>query len=185
MANTFEFRLNGGVGYVRHEIRYKGRPLIIDTRPIDGGLYETAAIRRNGEELAMVRSTAPAVAARIHENVLRSFLPADLLRLSDDLAASVSASYDEYKNHNDGGTSNLDAPVIRIPGGHAGTVDAAASLVGESCFQWQKKKGQQFYNCFVFTGPLGQGFRRTAMARRIAELMEQKGYDTSVYYQID
>lgn len=185
MGNTYELRLDGGTGYIRHEIRYKNRPLIIDTRAIDGGLFETAAIRKNGEELAMVRSSSPAVAARIHENVLRSFLPADLLKLSDDLAACVAQSYEENRNHEDGGTCNFDAPVIHLPGGHAGTIDAAASLVGESCFEWQKKKRDPFYNFFVFSGPLGQGNRRTAMAERISELMESRGYHTGVYYQMD
>lgn len=185
MGNTFEFRLDGGVGYIRHEIRYKNRPLTIDTRAIENGLFETAALRNNGDELAMVRSTSPAVAASIHENVLRSFLPADLLKLSADLGACVAQAYEENKDHEDGGTCNFDAPVVYLPGGHAGTISAAASLVGESCFEWQKRKKGPFFNFFVFSGPLGQGNKRTAMAERISELMEIRGYHTSVYYQMD
>lgn len=181
--NHFESILSHG-GHLRHDIRYKNRPLTIDTRMLDGK-FESIAMRNNGDDLALVRSTSPAVAASIHANMIHSFLPENLRSLPDDLAACIAQAQEEYSEFEDWGTCNFDSPVICLPSAHAGTVEAAAALAGENCFRWQKKRKEPMYDCFVFSGPLGQGIRRTKMAERIAELLKERGYDTMVYYQID
>lgn len=182
--NCYERTLTNGIGYLRHEIRYLNRPLIVDTRMIDGK-YETIAMRRNGKALYFLYSDSPALAADNHAKMIRHCIPVYLRSFSDDLTACLTQAREEFGKSEDGGTSNFDSPAIRFPGAHAGTVEAAASLVGENCSRWNNRRNQPFYDFFVFSGPTGQGNRRTRIAERTTELLKERGYDTTVCYRMD
>ena len=182
--NNYESILANGIGYLHHEIRYKNRPLIIDTRMVDGK-YETISMRRNGDCFSCRMADSPAIAAVNHEDALRSFLPVHLRFFSDDLGTCITQALKEFGESEDGGTCNFDSPAVSFHGVHTGTVEAAASLAGEHCSRWQEKRKDPMYDWFVFSGPTGQGNRRTRMAERISELLKQRGYDTTVYYQMD
>lgn len=134
--SLFESTLSRG-SYLHHDIRYQNRLLAIDTRMLDGE-FESIAMRNNGDALALVRSTSPAVAASIHANMIRGFLPENLRSLPDDLAACIDQAWQESSELEDYfGTCNFDSPAIRFPGAHAETVQAAAALSGEFCRRWQ------------------------------------------------
>lgn len=182
--NNYESILANGIGYLHHEIRYKNRPLIIDTRMVDGK-YETISMRRNGDSFSCQVSDSPAIAAANHENAIRKFLPECLQKFPDDLSDCATQAWVEYGASEDGGTCNFDSPAVRFTGAHAGTVDAASSIVGAHCYRWQEKRKNPFYDYFVFSNPTGQGNRRSRIAERTAELLKERGYDTAVYYQMD
>lgn len=85
-----------------------------------------------------------------------------------------------FKDVEDGGTCNIDTPIIKLPEGikprDLEQLSWHVIRVGERGFEgWY----------FLYTRILGQGDRRTAMAEAVAKYLNNNGVEASVYYQMD
>lgn len=80
----------------------------------------------------------------------------------------------------DGGTCNMDGMMLKIPNiKHSRIIDIAHS-VGIGCWF------SECWKAFVFGVPISShGNRRTEQAEVMKKIMEERGYDASVYYQMD
>ena len=98
------------------------------------------------------------------------------LALAITKANAYAAAYSEVE---DGGSCNLDTPVIKIKGlTEEQAKQLPANLGKVSSGVW---KGWWF----VFGNLQGQAMRRTAMAEAICKSLEEDGYEASVYYMLD
>jgi hypothetical protein len=101
-------------------------------------------------------------------------------KLAEDLKAAAQYALEAVKNHDDGGTSNYDAPAIILPRWNRLRIEHAAKYAGSRCFFWN------FGKSYVFSVPnVGQGFRRTRAAEAMRDYLREAGYDAGMYYQMD
>lgn len=103
--------------------------------------------------------------------------------LTEALKRAVLAAQ-ELKDTEDGGTANFDAPKLYLPGWRQESVERACKDAGLSCFEHRfflkSKRGW-----VIDGGTSGQGLRRTAMAKRMAESLTNDGYTCCMYYERD
>lgn len=83
----------------------------------------------------------------------------------------------------DGGTCNLDSPVIKLPHWKDEDIAKAAELAGVSISD--KLSGLWNGYRFVGTSTRGQAARRTAMAEAAKRSLQSDGYDVHMYYAMD
>jgi hypothetical protein len=82
----------------------------------------------------------------------------------------------------DGGTCNMDTPVIRLPGVREKFVQECAAEAGisASAIEWLGRR------CFFVFVPLkGQAARRSRMAEAACRQLKEAGLDAAMYYQMD
>ena len=92
------------------------------------------------------------------------------------LYAKVKAS--EQSNIDDGGTSNMDTPIVKLPGFSKQTI--------ENAFRAAKLTPYFEGNVIFIHGACeGQGFRNTAMAEAFRDALKSFGYNAAVDYRID
>lgn len=102
-------------------------------------------------------------------------------KLADDLKAALAYGLN-HKGTDDGGTSNVDAPTISLPGWDTALVMAAAKLAGLRFFEWELGSSK----AYVFSVPgVGQGYTRTYAAEAISHYLKKQGYDAGMYYQMN
>ena len=102
-----------------------------------------------------------------------------ILRLK---SALLIAKYeaDRYSEIEDGGTSNFDTPVLKLPSEWTQqSLDAAFMNTGLGYSRIAKETFE------IFGAVEGQGYRRTAMAKAFRDAMENLGYVAYVHYIID
>lgn len=102
-------------------------------------------------------------------------------KLAEDLQAALAYGL-ERAGTDDGGTSNFDAPTLRLPGWDRQQVEYAAKQAGIFCSVWETASKDHY----VFTVPgVGQGYTRTNAAEAMRDYLASKGYDAGMYYQMD
>lgn len=79
----------------------------------------------------------------------------------------------------DGGSCNFDTAVIKLRGIRAREAEQLPVRLSKITSGYWKG----WY--FVFGELWGQGNRRTAMAEAMAKSLENDGYESAVYYQLD
>ena len=85
---------------------------------------------------------------------------------------------EKMKDIEDGGTSNMDTPIIFLPKWNWVSILEAFQLTGLTPYKYEKA-------IHILGACEGQGFRRTAMARAFRDSLKAQGYDAAVYYEID
>lgn len=177
---------------IRHdEYRRHGKQVIIDTALI-GDDYETVVMYPGGELLAEAHNATEAEAIKAHEDFTTKYILDDgllpdvklsgkYLRLVDDLKAAAEAA-EAFKDYDDGGTSNFDDLMLSLPRFEEIKIKAAAKRAGLTASAGRCMK-QKIYRILPPHG--GQGFRRTKQAEAMAEVMRARGYEASVWYQMD
>lgn len=190
---------------LRNEIYYKGETLIIDTCDLpdwSGRNYETIAMYRNGRELAVKKAATVSEARKNHAAMLERFrreaaewhakqeakkeqaapLTGKYAKLRDDLRASYEATAWAEETE-DGGTSNFDSPVLKLPRWTEKLVEQASKEAGMGAFKWMCGKTVLGW-VFSFQST-GQADRRSRRAEAIADELKRRGYEVSMYYQMD
>lgn len=100
-------------------------------------------------------------------------------QLTQDLIDSA-AEAQQFALANDGGTCNFDSPTVRLERWNKEQLINAVKNAGLNCFYCK------FFKSWVITGGTsGQGNRRTTMAEAIKDSLKKRGYDASMYYQMD
>ncbi len=95
-------------------------------------------------------------------------------------AAKAAAA--EFKDHDDGGTCNFDAPVFEVGRMQTKTVEALAKEAGVS-IHVSRWFGARYAFVHVMQG---QGMRRTVMAEAATRALKANGIETATtYYQMD
>ena len=177
---------------IRHdEYRRHGKQVIIDTALI-GNDYETMVLYPGGECLDEAHNATEAAAIEAHTAFITKYILDDgllpdvklsgkYLRLVDDLKAAAEAA-GAFADHDDGGTSNLDCLMLSFPRYEEIKIKAAAKRAGLTVSAGRCMK-QKIYRIMPPHG--GQGYRRTKQAEAMAEVMRSRGYEASVWYQMD
>lgn len=174
------------------EYRRHGKRIIIDTALI-GSDYETMVMYSGGEVLEEAHNSNEAAALKAHADFITKYildedgilphipLSGKYLRLVDDLKEAAKAAK-AFWNYDDGGTSNMDCMMMELPRYEEIRVKAAAKQAGLTAFAGRLSK----HKCYRFSVPCGgQGYRRTKQAEAMANIMNSRGYDACVWYQID
>lgn len=192
---------------LRNEINYKGETLIIDTcdMPSYGSrIIETIAMFPDGRQLAIKGAHTEDRARDNHAAMLERFLreaaeyhaeqearkeqdaaplSGKYAKLRDDLRAAYDAtSWAEHTE--DGGTCNFDSPALDLPRWNEKLVKQAAKEAGMGAFKWTCGKSVVLGWVFSFQST-GQGNRRSRRAEAIRDELKKRGYEASMYYQMD
>jgi len=103
----------------------------------------------------------------------------------EDLKAALEIAREVAAKTEDGGTCNFDAPVLLLPTTGKGcrtakrvakeTIEAA----GLDSFEWRKNALVIQIHCG------GQGASRTRSAEAFERELRARGYETTMYYQMD
>ncbi|MBR2343208.1 MAG: hypothetical protein IKA64_03040 [Clostridia bacterium] len=101
-----------------------------------------------------------------------------ILALRCALLIAISES-EKHRDTEEGGTSNMDTPVIFLPGWNATTIREAFILTG--LLPDIRKDGA----VYILRACEGQGYRRTAMAEAFRDSLKASGYNAGVDYRID
>lgn len=105
----------------------------------------------------------------------------DVKELAEALKAAAIAAQAASQGE-DGGTCNLDSVILRVPKGtRFDTIKSAAVLAGINVSEttWF---GRGFFLNFDVRG---QGNARSRGAEAASHLLQERGYRTSMYYQMD
>ncbi len=165
--------------------KYEGKPIVIDIAEICGH-YEIAVLAKNGFELEINTARTIQEAREIYNGYLTKYpeSPAPLTgkyrKLADDLKTAIEAGKAaEAKNPEDGGASNFDATLIRLPRWTVSKVIQAAEEAGMTA---QKYKPRLFVINPITNGQANARSRNSeAMTAKLSEL----GYQTTDYYCMD
>lgn len=103
-------------------------------------------------------------------------------KLAADLKAAAAQGVKVAKNTEDGGTCNMDAVSIDLPGWRQAKVEQAAKAAGVGCFVWNLWGSKRYV--FPIRG-VGQANARTAAAEAMRDNLIAAGYDVGMYYQMD
>jgi len=101
-----------------------------------------------------------------------------------------------HLDDDDGGTCNFDSPALDYAacGMTKECAKQAIEAVGLSCFDWRPFKNHRTDDGKIVKAPTflviggfqsGQGYRRTHMAEAFCDAMNNEGYETRMYYQMD
>ena len=110
-------------------------------------------------------------------------LPAKYLKLAQDLADAHVQAIAETADVDDGGTCNFDSPMLRLPRWNRAHIEEAVRIAGLAAFRWKGWSGDSFW--VICPRVAAQGNRRSACSERMSKLLKEKGYDASMYYQMD
>lgn len=99
-------------------------------------------------------------------------------KLRDDIIQAMLETAD-LEQTEDGGTCNFDSPILNLPQWTERKLMRAAEEAGCRLWRWS---GSLWVLSFRTSG---QGNRRTRRAEAIARKLEELGYHTNVYYQMD
>ncbi len=100
-----------------------------------------------------------------------------ILALRCALLIAVSEA-EKVKDTEDGGTSNMDTPILFLPGWSWAQIVEAFKLTGLI----PSRHGSTIY---ILRACEGQGFRRTAMAKAFRNSLKASGYNAAVDYRMD
>lgn len=94
--------------------------------------------------------------------------------------ALVIAKYEaqKFNTTDDGGTSNMDTPVIFLP-------EWSESAINEAFKETGLVPSKHGSAIFILRACEGQGYRRTAMAEAFRDSLKASGYNSAVDYRMD
>ncbi len=170
----------------REQIRLQGgQQVTLSTAKLPDGTYETMLLDAAGEEVAGTQSSTEKDALYWHKHIREEYEVPEpkgrYKKLVEDIAAAIAYGR-EHMGDDDGGTSNLDAPTISLPGWSQKKVEAAMKEAGTRCFIWNLWGSKSY----VFSiGGTGQGYTRTKAAEAARDYLKERGYNAGVYYQMD
>lgn len=164
-----------------------GKTATLSMTELPDKTYEVKLVRNNRarEEISTCRLNGFQEAAR-RFNAIRDVYHAPdpdsrCKQLAEDLRAALAYGR-ENAGTDDGGTSNLDSPIIYLPGWDPKRVQAAVSAAGLTCYLWET----YFKDSYVLSLPgVGQGYNRTNAAIAMRNFLVEKGYDAGVYTRMD
>lgn len=176
-------------------IRLKdGRLMTLDAAKLEDGKYEVMLYNpKTGFEMDVVLVPTEDEALEEFERMRRKWncpgvMPAELKgqyrKLAEDLKEALAYGL-ERKGDDDGGTSNFDAPSLRLPGWQRKKVEAAAEYAGLGCFVWNLWGSKSYVFSLPMGCGVGQGNTRTKAAEAMREYLKEKGYDAMLYCQAD
>lgn len=164
-----------------------GRTATLSAVQFPDGVYEVMLLPNGGEgeEITSYQSSSLEDVLCCFEEIKEKYHVPELTeqykKLADDLKAALVYGL-ERKGTDDGGTSNFDAPTIRLPEWDKQLVKAAAKAAGVICSEWTLWGD----GSYVFSVPgVGQGYTRTKAAEAMSQYLREKGYDAGMYYQMD
>ena len=102
-------------------------------------------------------------------------------QLTADLIAAKTIAA-QFENEEDGGTCNFDTAALYLPRWNREQTEKAFEAAGLRTDKW-KMFGSTYW--MIFGCYSGQGNRRTTMAEAVCKYLKNKGYDATVYYQMD
>lgn len=166
--------------------------LIVDVSEITPGEYEAIAMRSNGNDLDVLKTTDREAAVEAFERMCRELGTAEdraslsprmtelveALRKASEVAIAVREADAE-----DGGTCNRDSPALDLPGMKPREVEVCARMVGLTVFDWRLFKHRLWV--FGVPGPSGQGNLRSRMAEAMTRSLKESGFDATEYCQMD
>lgn len=174
----------------RNQARYNGRPVIVSTVREPSGVYETGIFyRANMLDVKIWRTRNEEEAKANHAHALKICamdeesrpLSGKYAKLAEDLRRAAEAAQ-QYRDHEDGGTCNFDAPSLCLPRWSAAEIKRAAKAAGLGVYAWRFGRRTRW----VLSVPIpGQGNRRTKAAEAMTRELEALGYDALTYYQMD
>ena len=164
-----------------------GRAAVLSTVRLPGGKFETMLYTNDParDEIARYQYDTREDALFWFPEIRKQYHVPELTgrykKLSEDLKAAIAYGL-EHMGMDDGGTSNFDAPTIRLPGWDEKKVGAAARAAGSGCFVWDLWGSKSYV--FSIRGA-GQGYTRTNAAEAARDYLKSLGYDAGMYYQMD
>lgn len=168
------------------ERKYNGKQIVIDVAEICGR-YEIAVLTKNGTELEMDTARTIQEAREIYNGYLKKYpeSPAPLTgkykQLSEDIRKAIKAGQAaEVGIDDNAGSSNLDSVIIRLPRWNREKIKQAVKEAGTVAICSEYSRG-------TLLDPItnGQGQRRTVNVRAMKKLLENAGYNVSIYYCMD
>lgn len=172
------------------EIRWQGKHLTIDTAYLGEEYnrpYETMALLPRGKEVETIRSVTLDEAKRAHRLMLERYkasaeeLTGKYAKLRADLEAAIAETAD-LEQTEDGGTCNFDSPALFLPRWNGEKVKQAAKEAGCGAFKWSFCGSGRW----VFSIPTsGQANRRSRRADAVCKALKEKGYNATMYLQMD
>ncbi len=105
----------------------------------------------------------------------------DYKKLTEDLIKARIAAEEAAKGK-DGGTANLDTMTIKIPGAREKKVIEAVKAAGLYTRGKSEWLGVRY---FINPPTCGQGNSRYRAVQAMSKVMEEAGYNTLIYYQMD
>lgn len=164
-----------------------GRSATLSAVQFSDGVYEIMLLLNDdeGEEVTSCQCTSAEEALYLFDEIKEKYHVPELTgkykKLADDLKAAYAYGL-EHQGTDDGGTSNFDAPAVRLLGWDKSLVEAAAKSAGVICSEWQLGRTMSY----VFSMPgVGQGYTRTRAAEAMSGYLASQGYDAGMYYQMD
>jgi len=124
----------------------------------------------NGASLNEVISTLEK--KRFHIDLVNALKAAEKAALEADPGPGLE---------NDGGTCNMDSPMIYLPGVRAAKITAAAKEAGIEVDRLHGRAGEWF----VRTTTNGQANRRTLMARAACKAIKLAGFQGRMFFHAD
>lgn len=164
-----------------------GKPAVLSTVELAPGLFETMLASPDFEtEYKTIRSHSEEQAVSDFNHLRRTYHVAPLsgkyADLADALKAAAASGTAAAMASDDGGTCNMDAVCLSLPGWQRKKIEQAAKAAGVGCFEWN------LWGCKRFVFPIrvgAQGNARTAAAEAARDSLKAAGYDAGVYYQMD
>lgn len=169
---------------------YNGKQILIDLAMFpDGSAFEVAVLDCRTSEEYDIREFSQLGDAIAYYNRMLGEYPADqpktaclppltgkYARLRDDLRAAWENTPNSAE---DGGTCNMDCPVLYLPRWTRSKVEQAGKEAGIPVHFWRS-------GCYhIGVASACQGDARTAKAEAMSAHLKAAGYDTSVWYCID
>ena len=100
-----------------------------------------------------------------------------ILALRVALLIAISEA-NKFKQAEDGGTSNMDTPIVFLPKWSKSAINEAFQLTGLVPSIHEEA-------VYILRACDGQGFRRTAMAEAFRDSLKASGYNAAVDYRMD
>lgn len=176
------------VNIKRETIRLRnGDEAILNTTEIYPGTYETMLSSPDyGREYVVFKSTSKEQALLDFRRIKRRYNVAPLtgkyLQLSEDLKCAAIVAKEVAEGSDDDGTCNFDAAVLYLKGWNEEKVKQAANAAGVGCSTWTMFRTKHY----VFSPSVrAQANARTKAAEAMMNVLAEKGYDASMYYQMD
>lgn len=164
-----------------------GTAAVLSASEIAAGEFEVMLTDTDFDtEYAVRRSATEAEALADFKRLRKQYHVPELIgkyaQLRDDLKAAAELALKVAKATDDGGTCNMDAAKLYLPGWNRKKVEQAAKAAGVGCFLWNLWGSKSYV--FPVYGT-GQGNARTEAAEAMRESLSGMGYDAGMYCQID
>ena len=177
-------------GMYRTERIHEGEKILIDLAMFpDGTAFEVAVLDQDTFDEYEIEEFPQLGDAVVFYNEMLSKYPADKAQVSKDvpltgkyarLRDDLRTAWENTPNSaEDGGTCNMDCPVLYLPRWTRSKVERAGKEAGIPVHYWRP-------GCYhIGVASAGQGDARTAKAEAMSAYLKTAGYDTSVWYCID